>query len=53
MRVRVRGEVRENHSLWGGKREMVHPQLRVVDEGAPLAASLTPVYPTSAQLPQA
>jgi len=47
-RVRVRGEVR------GGflGREMVHPAFKAVDEGAPLAASLTPVYPTTAQLPQ-
>jgi ATP-dependent DNA helicase RecG len=48
VRLRVRGEVR------GGflGREMVHPAFKVVDEGDPLAASLTPVYPTSAQLPQ-
>ena len=48
-RVRVRGEVR------GGflGREMVHPNFKVVAEGAPLASVLTPVYPTSAQLPQA
>ena len=48
-RVRVRGEVR------GGflGREMVHPAFKVVAEGAPLPMQLTPVYPTSAQLPQA
>ena len=48
-RVRVRGEVR------GGflGREMVHPAFKAVEPGAPLAAALTPVYPTSAQLPQA
>jgi len=48
-RVRVRGEVR------GGfiGREMVHPSFKAVDESTPLATSLTPVYPTSAQLPQA
>src|SRR5512142_844457 len=48
-RVRVRGEVR------GGflGREMVHPSFRAVDEGTPLATALTPVYPTTAQLPQA
>jgi ATP-dependent DNA helicase RecG len=48
-RVRVRGEAR------GGflGLEMVHPSFRVVDEGAPLPTALTPVYPTSAQLPQA
>ena len=48
-RVRVRGEVR------GGflGREMVHPAFKPVIEGAPLPQALTPVYPTSAQLPQA
>ncbi len=48
-RVRVRGEVR------GGflGREMVHPAFKAVAEGAPLPTQLTPVYPTSAQLPQA
>ncbi len=46
-RVRVRGELR------GGflGREMVHPTLKPA--GAPLPTALTPVYPTSAQLPQA
>jgi ATP-dependent DNA helicase RecG len=47
-RVRVRGEVR--NGFFG--REMVHPQFKAVDEHTPLAAALTPVYPTSAQLPQ-
>ncbi|MFM8899532.1 MAG: ATP-dependent DNA helicase RecG [Burkholderiales bacterium] len=48
-RVRVRGEVR------GGflGLEMVHPQFKAVNEGAALATALTPVYPTSAALPQA
>lgn len=48
-RLRVRGELR------GGflGREMVHPVVRAVAEGEPLSASLTPVYPTSAGLPQA
>lgn len=48
-RVRVRGEIR------GGflGREMVHPVFKAVEEDTPLAAALTPVYPTSAQLPQA
>ena len=48
-RVRVRGEVR------GGflGREMVHPAFKAVEPGTPLPACLTPVYPTSAQLPQA
>ena len=47
--MRVRGELR------GGflGREMVHPAFKAVDEGAPLPAQLTPVYPTTAQLPQA
>jgi ATP-dependent DNA helicase RecG len=46
-RVRVRGELR------GGflGREMVHPTVKPA--GAPLPTALTPVYPTSAQLPQA
>jgi ATP-dependent DNA helicase RecG len=46
-RVRVRGELR------GGflGREMVHPTVKAAD--APLPTTLTPVYPTSAQLPQA
>ncbi|MFX8055559.1 ATP-dependent DNA helicase RecG, partial [Acinetobacter baumannii] len=30
-----------------------HPVVKVVDEDTPLAQSLTPVYPASAQLPQA
>ncbi len=48
-RVRVRGEVR---GAFHG-REMVHPSFRAVDADTPLAEALTPVYPTSAQLPQA
>jgi len=46
-RLRVRGELR------GGflGREMVHPAVKPAD--GPLPATLTPVYPTSAQLPQA
>ena len=45
-RVRLRGEVR------GGfmGRTMMHPS--VSPAGAPLAQALTPVYPSSAQLPQ-
>ena len=48
-RVRARGEVR------GGflGREMVHPEFRAVADDAPLPQALTPVYPSSAQLPQA
>ncbi|MBA2721313.1 MAG: ATP-dependent DNA helicase RecG [Methylibium sp.] len=47
--VRVRGELR------GGflGREMVHPVFKPVRGDTPLASALTPVYPTSAQLPQA
>ena len=46
-RVRVRGELR------GGflGREMVHPAVKAA--GTALPTALTPVYPTSAQLPQA
>jgi ATP-dependent DNA helicase RecG len=46
-RVRVRGDLR------GGflGREMVHPTIKAAD--APLPTALTPIYPTSAQLPQA
>lgn len=40
-RVRVRGEVR--HGFFGA--EMVHPNYKVVLEGAPLPTALTPVYP--------
>jgi ATP-dependent DNA helicase RecG len=47
--VRVRGEVR------GGflGLEIVHPVLKVVEPGAPLPQALTPVYPSTAALPQA
>ena len=48
-RLRVRGEVRGG--FFG--REMVHPTVKAVSENAPLPQSLTPVYPTTAQLPQA
>jgi ATP-dependent DNA helicase RecG len=47
--VRARGEVRQG--FFG--REMVHPEFRTVAPDAPLPVSLTPVYPSSAQLPQA
>ena len=46
--VRVRGEVRGG--FFG--REMVHPTFKAVTPGEPLPPSLTPVYPTTAQLPQ-
>ncbi len=46
--VRARGEVR------GGflGREMVHPVFKAVTADTPLPSALTPVYPSSAQLPQ-
>ncbi len=47
-RVRVFGEVRDGH--FG--REIVHPQFKAIDEGAPLPDRLTPVYPTTAGLSQ-
>ena len=47
-RLRVRGEVR--HGFFG--REMVHPQFKAVGEDSALATALTPVYPSSANLPQ-
>jgi ATP-dependent DNA helicase RecG len=48
-RLRLYGEVRPG--FFGA--EMVHPKVRVVDEGAPLPAALTPVYPTTAGMSQA
>ncbi len=48
-RVRARGEVR--NGFFG--LEMVHPAYRIVNEGAPLPASLTPVYPSGEGLSQA
>ncbi len=47
-RVRLFGEVRPG--FFGD--EMVHPRYRIVAPGAPLSKSLTPVYPTTAGLPQ-
>jgi len=47
-RVRVRGEARGG--FFG--LEMVHPSFKGVDGDTPLPSALTPVYPTSAQLPQ-
>jgi ATP-dependent DNA helicase RecG len=49
VRVRARGELRGG--FFG--REMIHPQFKAVEPGAALAAALTPVYPTTAALPQA
>ena len=48
-RVRVRGEARGG--FFG--LEMVHPSFKAIDGDVPLATSLTPVYPSSASLPQA
>jgi len=48
-RVRVRGEARGG--FFG--LEMVHPSFKSVDSETPLATALTPVYPSSATLPQA
>jgi ATP-dependent DNA helicase RecG len=48
-RVRAFGEVRPG--FFGA--EMVHPRYRIVRENTPLPAALTPVYPTTAGLPQA
>ncbi len=48
-RVRARSEVRSG--FFG--REMVHPEFRAVSTDTPLPQALTPVYPSSAQLPQA
>jgi ATP-dependent DNA helicase RecG len=47
-RVRAFGEIR--HARLGP--EMAHPRYRVVREGVPVATALTPVYPTTAGLPQ-
>ena len=47
--VRLRGEVRVGFL----GREMIHPEFRAVSADTPLPQSLTPVYPSSAQLPQA
>ncbi|HEV7819728.1 MAG TPA: DEAD/DEAH box helicase, partial [Burkholderiales bacterium] len=48
-RVRLFGEIRQG--FFGP--EMVHPRYRVVREDAPIATTLTPVYPTTAGLNQA
>ena len=47
-RVRVFGDVRPGYFGL----EIVHPQWKVVDRGAPLPDRLTPVYPTTAGLAQ-
>ncbi|MGB7479159.1 MAG: ATP-dependent DNA helicase RecG, partial [Burkholderiaceae bacterium] len=48
-RVRARGEVRIG--FFGA--EMVHPSYKIVNPGAPLPDSLTPVYPSGDGVPQA
>jgi ATP-dependent DNA helicase RecG len=47
-RIRARGELK--HGFFGA--EMVHPSYKVVNEGAPLPTSLTPVYPSGEGLSQ-
>ncbi|MET0963102.1 MAG: DEAD/DEAH box helicase, partial [Noviherbaspirillum sp.] len=47
-RIRARGEVR--HGFFGA--EMVHPAYKVITEGAPLPAALTPVYPAGEGISQ-
>jgi ATP-dependent DNA helicase RecG len=47
--LRAFGELRPG---WFGA-EMVHPRWRLVQPGEPLAQALTPIYPTTAGLPQA
>ena len=49
VRVRAFGEVRPG--FFGA--EMIHPRYRVVRAGMPLPEALTPIYPTTAGLPQA
>jgi ATP-dependent DNA helicase RecG len=48
-KVRVIGEIRQG--FFGG--EMVHPRFRVIRDQTPLPQALTPIYPTTAGLPQA
>ncbi|MDQ2821906.1 MAG: ATP-dependent DNA helicase RecG [Pseudomonadota bacterium] len=48
--VRVRARAELKHGFFGA--EMVHPAYKVVNEGAPLASSLTPVYPSGVGLSQ-
>jgi len=48
-RIRVLGEARMGYFGM----EMVHPKCRTAGEDTPLKQSLTPVYPTTAGLPQA
>ncbi len=48
VRIRARGELK--HGFFGA--EMVHPTYKVINEGAPLPTSLTPVYPAGEGLSQ-
>jgi ATP-dependent DNA helicase RecG len=48
VRVRARGDLK--HGFFGA--EMVHPAYKIVNEGAPLPTSLTPVYPSGEGLSQ-
>ena len=48
-KIRAMGEARMGYFGM----EMVHPKCRVADENTPLKLALTPVYPTTAGLPQA
>jgi ATP-dependent DNA helicase RecG len=48
LHVRAFGEVRPG--FFGA--EMAHPRYRIVREGEPLPDALTPIYPTTAGLPQ-
>ncbi|OZB70518.1 ATP-dependent DNA helicase RecG [Thiomonas sp. 13-64-67] len=48
VRLRVHGQVRQGLFGW----EMVHPTWKLVDANAPLPNTLTPVYPTTAGVPQ-
>jgi ATP-dependent DNA helicase RecG len=48
VRVRARSELK--HGFFGA--EMVHPTYKVINEGAPLPSSLTPVYPSGEGLSQ-
>ncbi|WP_257785866.1 ATP-dependent DNA helicase RecG [Jeongeupia sp. USM3] len=48
-RVRLYGEIR--HGFWGD--EMVHPKVKTLSDKDSLNDSLTPIYPTTANLSQA
>ena len=49
LKVRAFGEIRGG---WFGV-EMAHPRYRIVEDDEPLPDALTPIYPTSAGVPQA